>query len=113
MISTENIELDGSITYTPHELELNANANDLDVTATMVYITPTDNVNITGLSYDPEADGKMLWIRNRSDTYSITLKMDSELSLEGHRIYNDTGADLVIAPLKRTILLYDNGWWAV
>ncbi len=113
MISTENIELSGSVTWKPYELTLGTDQNDLDVTSTSVFITPEANITITGLSYDPEANGKMLWIRNRSATYSITLEVDSSSSTADHRIFNDTLTDIVITPNKRVSLLYDNGWWTV
>lgn len=113
MIVTENITIEGNITWTPMEVTIEDDVNDYDVTTTTVYITPTKNLTITGFSYDPEMQGKMLWIRNRSSTFTITLEYDSSSSASDHRIFTDTATDITIPPLKRISLLYDNGWWTV
>ncbi len=111
------------IRWLPFPIESGAQVDDAPIDSAVVLITPSASIDITGL--DPKLafatdspHGSMLWIRNKSETHSVTLKHGSIMRAAGNRFYHPDGIDYVIGPKRQAQALYDTdendlnpGWW--
>jgi hypothetical protein len=96
------------INVTPETLD------NIVVDSNCVGLIPSqDLLEITGFQQPQSGDGSILWVRNRSTTSTIILKINNVGSEAQNQIKRFDGLDFAIEPKKFVILMWDGaGWWA-
>jgi hypothetical protein len=109
------------ITWIPCNVSIAVSANNLAIDSSIVLVKPSANISITGFDasavFGEVKEGTMIWLRNKSPTFSITLAHDTT-STVGNRVYTPSGSDYVVTPKSQSFLMYDSdendgnpGWW--
>lgn len=75
----------------------------------IVRLTPSANIDITGISQTTSTNGRLLIIHNISGTYTVTLKNESTSSTAANRMTLGSGEvyDVVLRPYQSHALIYD------
>lgn len=110
IVMSSNLYINGTVGASPASNQNNFNPSSWVTTASVLLITPTANINITGI-VAPAVLGKFGYLFNMDTTYTFTLKHQDASSSLANRF--DIGADLAIGPGKSCQIWYDGSFWRV